>query len=116
MEISKMNNNEEYKGWKNRETGVFYEWITNDEALYSLTKKSLKDLKKEREIQQVDIDFGMVAYAIIKTMHKYISAMNISNDEQYRPYVEGWIRLKEHTGDISKVDKPELSEALMELL
>ena len=78
--------------------------------------KLLKDLKQEREIQQVDIDFGMVAYAIIETMHKYISAMNTSNDEQYRPYVEGWLNLKRDTGDISKVDKPELSEALMELI
>jgi len=111
-----MEDNKKYNGWVNRETWCVHLWLTSDEALYSLTKKLLLDLKKEREIQQVDIDFGMVAYAIIETMHKYISAMNISNDEKYRPYVEGWMKLRSDTGDISKVDKPELSEALMELI
>ena len=111
-----MSNNETYNGWANRETWCFHLWITNDEALYSLTRKLLKDLKKEHEIQQVDIDFGMVAHAIIQTMHKYISLMNTSNDDKYRPYVESWMKLRSDTGDISKVDKPELSEALMELI
>ena len=108
-----MNNNEE---WANKETKVFYEWITNDEALYSLTMRLLLELQKEREIQQVDIDFGMVAHAIIQTMHNLIGQMNTSNDDKYRPYVEGWLKLRSDTGDISKVDKPELSEALMELI
>jgi len=111
-----MSNNEEYNGWKNRETWCFHLWITSDEALYNLTKSLLLELQKEREIQQVDIDFGMVAHAIIQTMHKYISLMNTSNDDKYRPYVEGWMKLRSDTGDISKVDKPELSEALMELI
>ena len=42
--------------------------------------------------------------------------MNTSNEEEYRPYVENWMKLRSDTGDISKVDKPELSEALMELI
>tara|TARA_R100001082_G_C4358888_1_gene158298 strand:- start:352 stop:702 length:351 start_codon:yes stop_codon:yes gene_type:complete len=116
MEISKMNNNEKYKGWANKETGIFYEWITNNEPLYKLTGALLRALEKEREIQQVDIEFGMVAHAIIQALQEYIAQMNLSNDDRYKPYVEGWMRLKEHTGDISKVDKFELSDALMEFL
>ena len=49
-------------------------------------------------------------------MHSLIGQMNVTNDDQYRPYVEGWMKLKSDTGNISKVDKPELSEALMELV
>lgn len=113
MEISKMNNNEE---WANKETKVFYEWITNDEALYSLTMRLLLELQKEREIQQVDIDFGMVAHSIITALHNLIGQMNVSNDDRYKPYVKGWMRLKEHTGDISKVDRFQLSDVLMEFL
>jgi len=111
-----MSNNEKYNGWANRETCIFHAWITSDEALYNLTKRLLSELQKEREIQQVDIDFGMVAHAIIEAMHNLIGQMNVSNDDKYRPYVEGWMKLKSDTGNISKVDKPELSEALMELI
>ena len=42
--------------------------------------------------------------------------MNTSNEQGYKPYVDGWMKLKEDTGDISKVDKPELSRALMDLI
>ena len=111
-----MNNNQEYKGWANKETQVFHEWITNNEALYSLTMRLLLELQKEREIQQVDIDFGMVAHSIISALHNLIGQMNVSNDDRFKPYVEGWMRLKEHTGDISKVDRFQLSDALMEFL
>ena len=111
-----MSNNEKYNGWMNRETWCFHLWITSDEPLYNLTKHLLAELQKEREIQQIDIDFGMVAHAIIEAMHNLIGQMNVSNDDQYRPYVEGWLKLKSDTGNISKVDKPELSEALMELV
>ena len=111
-----MKNNKKYNGWSNRETWCFHLWITNDEALYNLTKSLLLELQKEREIQQVDIDFGMVAHSIIEALHNLIGQMNVSNDDRYKPYVEGWMRLKEHTGDISKVDRFQLSDALMEFL
>ena len=45
-----------------------------------------------------------------------IANMNTSNQKEFKPFVDGWIKLKEDTGDISKVDKPELSRALMELI
>ena len=111
-----MSKDETYNGWKNRETWCFHMWITNEEPLYKLTVYLLKALRNEKEIQQVDIDFGMVAHAIIQALHEYIAYMNTSNEEKYRPYVENWMKLRSDTGDISKVDKPELSEALMELI
>ena len=111
-----MKDNKKYEGWANRETWCFHLWITNEEPLYKLTKYLLESLRKEKEIQQVDIDFGMVAHSIIQALHEYIAYMNTSNEKKYRPYVEGWMKLRSDTGDISKVDKPELSEALMELI
>jgi len=111
-----MSNNETYNGWKNRETWCFHLWLTSEEALYNLTRQLLMALKEEAEIEQLDLEFGLLGHVVIRGLQNAIANMNISNQKEFKPYVDGWIKLKEDTGDISKVDKPELSEALMELI
>jgi len=114
-----MSNNETFHGWKNRETWCFHLWITNDEPLYNLTRMLLKALREDAEIEQLDLEFGLLGHVVIRGLQNAIADMNTSNENwknPYKPYIEGWMKLKEDTGDISKVDKPELSRALMELV
>ena len=111
-----MSNNKKYNGWMNRETWCFHAWITSDEALYNLTKRLLSELQTDAEIEQLDLEFGLLGHVVIRGLQNAIANMNTSNEQGYKPYVDGWMKLKEDTGDISKVDKPELSRALMELI
>ena len=111
-----MDNNKKYNGWANRETWCFYLWLTNDEPLYNLTRQLLMALQEDAEIEQIDIDFGLLGHVVIRGLQNAIANMNTSNQKEFKPYVDGWIKLKDDTGDISKVDKPELSRALMELV
>ena len=105
-----------YNGWVNRETWCFYLWLTSDEALYTLTRHLLKALKEEAEIEQLDLEFGLLGHVVIISLQNAIANMNTSNQKEFKPFVDGWMKLKEDTGDISKIDKPELSRALMELV
>ena len=111
-----MDNNKKYNGWANRETWCFHLWLTNDEPLYNLTRMLLKAFKEDTEIEQLDLEFGLLGHVVIRGLQNAIANMNTSNGQGYKPYVDGWMKLKEDTGDISKVDKPELSRALMELI
>ena len=111
-----MDNNKKYNGWANRETWCFHLWLTNDEPLYNLTRMLLKAFKEDTEIEQLDLEFGLLGHVVIRGLQNAIANMNTSNKQGYKPYVDGWMKLKEDTGDISKVDKPELSRALMELI
>ena len=92
----------------------FHLWLTNDEPLYNLTRQLLMALKEEAEIEQLDLEFGLLGHVVIRGLQNAIANMNTSNQKEFKPYVDGCIKLKDDTVDISKVDKPELSEALME--
>ena len=111
-----MDNNKKYNGWANRETWCFHLWLTNDEPLYNLTRMLLKAFKESTEIEELDLEFGLLGHVVIRGLQNAIANMNTSNEQGYKPYVDGWMKLKEDTGDISKVDKPELSRALMDLI
>ena len=111
-----MEDNKKYNGWANRETWCFYLWLTKDEPLYNLTRMLLKTFKEEAEIEQLDLEFGLLWHVVIIGLQNAIANMNTSNQKEFKPFVDGWVKLKDDTGDISKVDKPELSRALMELV
>ncbi len=111
-----MEDNKKYNGWANRETWCFYLWLTSDEPLYNLTRMLLKAFKEEAEIEQLDLEFGLLGHVVIIGLQNAIANMNTSNQKEFKPFVDGWMKLKDDTGDISKVDKPELSRALMELV
>jgi hypothetical protein len=111
-----MEDNKKYNGWVNRETWCFHLWLTSDEPLYNLTRMLLKAFKEEAEIEQLDLEFGLLGHVVIIGLQNAIANMNTSNQKEFKPFVDGWMKLKDDTGDISKVDKPELSRALMELI
>ena len=107
-----MNNNNYY----NYETREFIAFISSYEPLYLIVKDFIIKYKKENEVHQLDIEFGLLAHAFIEHAKKLIAQMNISNETGYYRYVKDWEAMLKNVKDLSLVDKPEVSEYLMEFI
>ena len=81
-----------------------------------IVKDFIIKYKKENEIHQLDIEFGLLAHAFIEHAKRLIGEMNVSNETGYYRYVKDWDAMLRSVKDLSIVDKPELSEYIMELV
>ena len=79
-------------------------------------KDFITTYRKENEVYQLDIEFGLLAHAFIEHAKRLIAKMNVSNDTGYYRYVKDWDAMLESFIVLSLVDKPELSEYIMELV
>ena len=107
-----MNNNNYY----NYETREFIASISSYEPLYLIVKDFITKYKKENEVYQLDIEFGLLGHAFIEHAKKLIAQMNLSNETGYYRYVKDWEAMLKNVKDLSLVDKPEVSEYLMEFI
>lgn len=107
------NNNNDFYNWETRE---FINFISSYEPLYLIVKDFITKYVKENEVHQLDIEYGLLAHAFIEYAKKLIAKMNVSNEAGYYRYVKDWDTMLESVKDLSLVDKPEVSEYLMEFI
>ena len=109
-------NNKNYNDFYNWETREFIFFISSYEPLYLIVKDFITKYKKENEVYQLDIEFGLLGHAFIEHAKRLIGEMNVSNDRGYYRYVKDWDAMLKSVKDLSLVDKPEVSEYLMEFI
>ena len=110
------NNNNKYNGRPNWETWEFINFISSYEPLYLIVKDFIIKYKKENEVHQLDIEYGLLAHSFIEYAKKLIAKMNVSNERGYYRYVKDWDAMLKSVKDLTLVDKPEVSEYLMEFI
>tara|TARA_R100001443_G_scaffold86030_1_gene92701 strand:+ start:1036 stop:1365 length:330 start_codon:yes stop_codon:yes gene_type:complete len=108
-----MNNNNDFYNWETRE---FISFISSYEPLYLIVKDFIITYRKENEVHQLDIEFGLLGHAFIEHAKRLIAKMNVSNESGYYRYVKDWDAMLKSVKDLSLVDKPEVSEYLMEFI
>ena len=67
------NTNNKYNGRANWETWEFINFISSYEPLYLIMKDFITTYRKENEVYQLDIEFGLLAHAFIEHAKRLIA-------------------------------------------